>query len=227
MKNFCKKYKIQIVLIGYVILLGVFIYGGIFRVVKNIKEGADEIQKKIIDNELDMKNLEKIPQLTNDYETFSSKGSNLDVILQKESEIKFIQSLEDLARETGNEINLKLIKEENFQVKDSQEKEKAKKKDNEKIKNNLPYEDYITIQLELKGGYPELMGFLEKLENIEHYANVVSFDLKKEENQIKETRSNNPFIDSDNILVPEEDKKEISQKKEILKSLINLIVYIR
>jgi hypothetical protein len=227
MKNFCKKYKIQVVLAGYFLFLGIFIYGGIFMVVKNIKEGADEIQKKIIDNEIDKKNLDKIPQLTGDYETFSSQEKNLDVILQKESEIGFIQSLEDLAKETGNEINLKLIEEEGSQAKDSRGKAKTKEKDKESIKNSLPYEDYITIQVELRGSYSELVGFLEKLENIEHYANVVSLDLKKEENQIERAISNNSFVGSNNALIPEENKQEEKPPKEILKSLINLVIYIR
>lgn len=226
MKNFWKKYKVQIVLAIYFIFLGSFIYGGIFKVVKNIKNGADEIQKKIIDNEIDKKNLDKIPQLVSDYEIFSSQENNLNVILPKESEIEFIQSLEDLAKETGNAISLKLIEEEGSSVKDSQGKVPAKEKNQEDIKSNLPYQDYIAIQLELKGGYPELMKFLEKLENMKYYANVVAFDLKKEDNLV-ETQPSNPFIGSDNAAASEENKSAENQKKEILKSLIDLVVYIR
>jgi hypothetical protein len=221
MKNFWKKYKVQTVLTGYILLLGIFIYGGIFTAVKNIKAGADEIQKKIINDEIDKKNLDKIPQLIGDYEIFSSQEKNLNVILQKESEVEFIQSLEDLAKETGNAISLKLIEEEGSPVKDSQGKAPAKEKNQENIKSNLPYKDYIAIQLELKGGYPELMRFLKKLENMEYCTNVVAFNLKKEEN-LTEEKSNNPFIGSANALIPEE-----NQQKEILKSLIDLIVYIR
>lgn len=227
MKNFWKKYKVQVVLAGYFLFLGIFIYGGIFTVIKSIKNEADEIQKKIIDNEIDNKNLAKIPQLMDDYEIFSSQEKNLNVIFQKESEIEFIKSLEDLARETGNEISLKLIEGESSQAKDSQDKAKTKEKNKEDIKNNLPYENYITIQLELKGGYPELMNFLQKLENMEYYANVVAFDLKKEEKQTEETKLNNPFVGSDTVLISEENKKMENQKKEIVKSLIDLVVYIK
>lgn len=226
MKKFLKKYKVQLVFAGYFIILGLFIYGGIFAMVKNIKERAGEIQKKIIDDELDKKNLEKIPQLIEDYEIFSSQKDSLGAILQKESEIEFIKSLEDLARETGNEINLKLIEEDGSQVKATQAKKikaDAKEKSREDIINNLPYKNYITIQLELKGEYSDLMRFVKKLENMKYYANIISFDLKKEEIQTKSAK-NNPFSssDSDNAIVLEENKK-----KEILKSLINLVVYIR
>ena len=221
MKNFYKKYKVQVILAGYILFLGVFIYGGIFTMIKNIQGKADEIQKKIIDNEIDKKNLAKIPQLMSDYEIFSAGRSNLNVILKKELEIEFIQSLENLARETGNEISLKLIEEENSSVKDSQAKTKAKEKDKLDIKSNLPYEKYITIQLELKGKYPQLMGFLEKIENMEYYVNVVAFDLKKEE-KLGETKTSNPFVSSDSAATPEETPPE-----EILKSLIDLVVYIK
>ena len=221
MKNFYKKYKVQVILAGYILFLGVFIYGGIFTMIKNIQGRADEIQKKIIDNEIDKKNLAKIPQLMSDYEIFSAGRSNLNVILKKELEIEFIQSLENLARETGNEISLKLIEEENSSVKDSQAKTKAKEKDKLDIKSNLPYEKYITIQLELKGKYPQLMGFLEKIENMEYYVNVVAFDLKKEE-KLGETKTSNPFVSSDSAATPEETPPE-----EILKSLIDLVVYIK
>lgn len=221
MKNFYKKYKVQVILAGYILFLGVFIYGGIFTMIKNIQGRADEIQKKIIDNEIDKKNLAKIPQLMSDYEIFSAGRSNLNVILKKELEIEFIQSLENLARETGNEISLKLIEEENSSVKDSQAKTEAKEKDKLDIKSNLPYEKYITIQLELKGKYPQLMGFLEKIENMEYYANVVAFDLKKEEKS-EETKTSNPFVSSGSVAAPEETPPE-----EILKSLIDLVVYIK
>ena len=221
MKNFYKKYKVQVILAGYILFLGVFIYGGIFTMIKNIQGRADEIQKKIIDNEIDKKNLAKIPQLMSDYEIFSAGRSNLNVILKKELEIEFIQSLENLARETGNEISLKLIEEENSSVKDSQAKTKAKEKDKLDIKSNLPYEKYITIQLELKGKYPQLMGFLEKIENMEYYANVVAFDLKKEEKS-GETKTSNPFVSSGSVAASEETPPE-----EILKSLIDLVVYIK
>lgn len=221
MKNFYKKYKVQVILAGYILFLGVFIYGGIFTMIKNIQGRADEIQKKIIDNEIDKKNLAKIPQLMSDYEIFSAGRSNLNVILKKESEIEFIQSLENLAIETGNEISLKLIEEENSPVKDSQAKTKAKEKDKLDIKSNLPYEKYITIQLELKGKYPQLMGFLEKIENMEYYVNVVAFDLKKEEKS-GETKTSNPFVSSGSVAAPEETPPE-----EILKSLIDLVVYIK
>jgi len=224
MKNFCKKYRVQLVLAGYFIILGLFIYGGVFTMVKNIKEKADEIQKKIIDDEIDKKNLEKIPQLMENYEIFSSQKDNLSVILQKESEIEFIKSLEDLARETGNGISLKLIEEDGSQIKSAQAKKikaNAKEKSKEDIMSNLPYKNYITIQLELEGGYSDLIRFVKKLENMKYYANIISFDLRKEEMQAESVASN-PFIGPDGAAAPEETKK-----KEILKSLINLIVYIR
>jgi hypothetical protein len=224
MKNFWKKHKVQIVLTGYGLFLGIFIYGGIFTMVKSIRQGADEIQKKIIDNEIDNKNLAGIPQLIGDYEIFSAQENNLNVILEKEKEIQFIQSLENLAKETGNEISLKLIAEEMSQ--DKQEKTAVKGKKDEEIKNALPYKNYVMIQLELRGGYQELLSFLKKLENMEYYANVVAFDLKKEENRIEEA-SGNPFVSSGSGMASEENNKAADQKKEILKSLIDLVVYIR
>ena len=152
----------QVILASYLLILGAFIYGGIFTVIKQIKDRADEIQKKIIDNEVENKNLAKIPQLVDDYAIFSAKGQDLEVILKKEAEIDFIQSLENLAKETGNEISLKLIEEESSRAKESQTKTKAKEKNEEDFESNLPYANYITIQLELKGEYLGLMKFLEK-----------------------------------------------------------------
>jgi len=118
---------------------------------------------------------------------------------------------------------LKLIEEESSQAKDVKEKTKTEEKNKKDIKNNLPYENYIVIQLELRGEYPGLVRFLKKLENMDHFVNVVALDLKKEENQIEE-KPGNPFVSSDNS---EKEEKEASRKKEILKSLIDLIVYIR
>ncbi len=221
MKNFYKKYKVQVVLVGYCLLLGIFIYGGILTIVKHIQAEADGIQKKIIDEELNKKSLAKIPQLMSDYAIFSSQEKDLNVIMQKESEVEFIKSLENLAKETGNEISLKLIEEEDSSIKNVQGKTGTKVEEEKNIPNELPYKNYITIQLELKGKYPELMKFLKKLENMEYAANVVTLELKKEEKRIEE-RSGNPFVDSGDAPVSGEKPRE-----EILKSLINLIVYIK
>jgi hypothetical protein len=99
---------------------------------------------------------------------------------------------------------------------------KEKNKGGVDIRGELPYKDYITIQLALIGKYPQLVVFMRKLENMNYYANVVSFDLKKEEKQSEKNINSNPFISSDSAADSKEQKKE-----EILKSLINLVVYIK
>lgn len=92
-----------------------------------------------------------------------------------------------------------------------------------KLKTELPHGNYINIQLELKGEYLELINFMQKVENFGYYINVLSLDLKKEKvSEEKKLVRNLPEPQ-----LPAENPAEENKKKEFLRSLIELIVYIK
>jgi hypothetical protein len=222
MKIFWKKYKILVLFFGYLLFLGAFIYGVIFTLIKNIKQNVDSVQSNILDDQIDKKKLSQVPELEKSYATFSSGEEKLAVILPPEKEVDFIKSLEGLAEETGNEISLRLIKDD--EEKASKDKIGGVVESNEKkLKTELPHGNYINIQLELKGEYLELINFMQKVENFGYYINVLSLDLKKEKvSEEKKLVRNLPEPQ-----LPAENPAEENKKKEFLRSLIELIVYIK
>jgi len=204
------KYKIYGGVAGFfaIIILGfVFV---VFPIIREIVYNSDEIQKKKIDNEINRKGIEKIPEMEKLVALFEQKTSSLEVILKKGKEIEFFRHVENLASNTGNQVELKIS-----EVKNTTTKKDGKTKDTSFL-GTLPYKNFILMELTLTGNYDGLIKFLGKLEKNEKYVNAVGIDISKME--IRETSSN----------VFSSDKKNDTEikKKEILQSIIKLAVYI-
>jgi hypothetical protein len=135
------------------------------------------------------------------------------VFLKSEEEVGFLKEIEEIAEKTGNEISIKIIeKEKNKKVDNSSS---ASSKEQEEMLEKISYKNYFIMQINLKGEYEGLVNFLHKLENVEHYMTIISFNSQK----IKEKNEVN------SIIINNEEKKELPQEKEVLSSLITVLIY--
>lgn len=223
MKKIWGAHKLAIIIISFLALLFLVMFFLARPLVNDIKNKADDIQKKIIDNDISRKRVGKIPEMEKADKLFRSKESELNVILDPNNEFEFIKKLEAMADETGNEMTLK--------VNDPNDAKNVKtnKKDEKKgIKESLAYTSYISVEINLVGDYLELINFVHKLENFSYYANIISIDSKKiaevSENKVDsaKTESTNPFA-APSLPGPQEriEKKE----KDVIKSILNVVIY--
>lgn len=222
MKDFFKKYKIYIVTGICVVLVGNFFYWGICRLIKDIKFNADEMQRKIIDSEINEKKLAKIPQIQKTSGELVENDKKLTGILKEEDEVDFIKKIDTLAEETKNKIDLKIIDD------GQKEKDKVSTKTKNKTEPNikLPESNYISLQANLTGNYSSLYNFIKRLESFEYYVNIVSISISVEEDKsVKERAISNPFVglsrSNQSSLTP------VAEPKFVLKSQVNFIVYIK
>lgn len=217
MKEFLKKYKKYIAIGVIAILVGSFSYWGIFCSIKRIRNNADEVQKKIIDSEINQKKFAKIPQMQKTFGELGDQEKKLVGVLKEEEEVDFIKKMEILAEETQNKIDLKII--------EGEQREGVKTKTKNELKIDLPSDDYISLQANLTGNYSNLYNFIKKLENFEYYVNIVSINSSVEEDKaIRTISSDNPFIASGGII-----KSPVSAEagpKLLLKTQINFVAYI-
>lgn len=206
-----KKYGTWISSAGFVVIIAFACYFVVIPIRKNMEKNSEEAQSRIADREIYEKRISEISEMEKTLTVFQANESNLRVFLNKNNEVDFIRNVEAMAEETNNKITLKIE-----DKKDPITKKEAVKKDEELIKESLPRDKYLALQITLEGDYEAMLNFLNKLENMSFYVNVLSLDLNKSVVE-KET---NPFKSTNNP------KGEVNTQKEVLTSTLNVVAYL-
>jgi hypothetical protein len=182
----------------------------------------------MLDNQVDKERLGKIADMEDSFKDAKDNREAVNVILDTNNEVDFIKNLESIADATGNKITLK-INDQGVTATAQKEKKATANKNKEKtIKENLSYGNYVSVEIDIKGSYLQLVNFIRKLENYSYYVNIISVDTKKELesglNMQGVSASSNIFKapDSENS---QEEATQPSKEKEILNSVINVVVY--
>lgn len=221
MKEFWKKYKFWGGVLGYAIFMAAIIYGAVFPIMRKIRYASDEVQKRNIDNEISQKRIGKIPEIENQIKLFSEKENECGIMLEPDKEIDFIKNLESLAESTGNKISLKI---DETKPKSSNDSDSEKNKS--EIKNNLPHKEHIIVKIDLEGDYPELVNFINKIENMKYHTNVIAMNISKKDGNNFSIREN-----GDSFSVFQAKNAQAAEDAPIdegfLESKIDLAVYIK
>lgn len=228
MKNIWEKHKIKLILFFYLIIMIIFAGQAVFPMADGIRRKADNIQERLIDNEINKSRVSKIPEMEEAYSFFQGRKEATEVILKKDEEVDFIKEIEQIAEGTGNAISLKVVETKD---KKTSAKSSDKKKDEEKgIEESLSYGDYIPMQITLKGNYSSLVNFIRRLENYHYYVNVLSMECKKETEVIEKKEQKNdgvipaaPNLFSSTSLPSDPSSEKYS--KERLSSVLNVAIY--
>ena len=230
---------------------------------KQINQQNDDYQKSLIDSKLEKLQVNKIPKMEDTNNEFEQNGYVVGAILDGDNEVDFIKYLENLADETHNKIDIQILEVSKellakrkvktaAQIKaekqaaaapsaDTGDDTSAKSGTAEKtIEEQLTYDSYTPMQIDLEGKYVDFLNFVNKLESSEHYVNVVSFSLEKEavkDDQKAGTSTAAPVAptppvsstDSKDIFIsiPAENASPPApaKKEEFLKSSIKIVVY--
>lgn len=219
MKDIWKKYNIIILIIVFIAIFGSVIYFLVVPFMEKIKVISNNIQAQLIDRELEYSRISQLPQMEEDWRMIEEKQEDLNVMLNPENEVRFIENVESIASRTGNVLDLKIG--ENVNAKDVSKIKKTedKSKDAKKgILDELTYLNFLPVQISLRGDYDGLVNFIHMLENSKFYINIISI---KSEKQIDENseQGGDVFNTSPGEVVEE------NNKKEIIISEINAIVY--
>jgi len=207
------KYKIYgaigtffaIIIIGFVF--------AVFPIIRGIVFNSDEIERKKIDNIINQEGIGKIAEMKKVHDIFVEKQASFEIFLAKGEEVAFFKKIEGLAVETGNKMEFTVNNNKNVSAK--------KEGKDASIIGTLPYGDYILMEIVLYGNYENLIKFLSKLEKNEKYVNVVSLDIAKLEVE-ESVATPNAFVPTNNSNTLTE---AVIKKKEVLRSIINLAVY--
>jgi hypothetical protein len=214
-----KKYNIPLNIAGFLAVLVLVLFFAILPLQKSIQKNSDEIQMKIIDDNISKSRISKIPEMEKVEASFAENKENLNIILNSNNEVDFIKKIEALAEETGNKIDLTID-----DPASKNQKPAAVSKDQADIKNNLPYSKYLSIQINLEGDYAGTLNFIHKLENMNYYVNIISLNMVRDIQDQASTNSGNisPFKAN----IPGANNDAGKAKDNILKSNLGVIVYL-
>ncbi|HHE45795.1 MAG TPA: hypothetical protein ENL05_00370 [Candidatus Moranbacteria bacterium] len=226
MKNIWIKHKLAIIILSYALIIGLAIYFLELPLIKNIKNTSNKIQEKLLDQQIYQNRLSQLPQMEKNIKVWQSQKDSLKTILTSDDEAGFIESLDIIAEQTGNMINLQI-----GDPVDPKELAKIKRANQSRsnlqkgILDSLTYKNYFPMKINLKGSYIELINFIHKLENFNFYVNVISLDIKKEKVAPDQNTSKAKLL-SNNVFRGRSQKNTVnSAQKEILNSDIKVIVY--
>ena len=134
----------------------------------------------------------QMPALKNQFEMVQRDEDKIRLSLNRDNLVGLIEKIEKVSEETGNKIKIELSEE-------LDDKKSTKlKKDTDKDKNktiNLPSDNYIKIKANLFGNYVGLLGFINKIENMSYYCDIVSFKITDNLKNNGDS-SGNPFSES-------------------------------
>ncbi len=183
MKKIFQKYKVQIVAIAFILIMLPSAYFATIFLLNGIRNKADEIQKRIIGNNLERQKIEKIPQMEKINATFEQNKDAVGVILSSGASVDFIKNLENLADETGNKITIAMLDSDTKKASPAPVVEgnvpNKNKTDNKSLEDKLAYRNYLKMRIDLVGDYSGLLKFMHKLENSQNYVNVIAVSAKE------------------------------------------------
>ncbi len=213
MKKIWLKYKLSIIIGGYILLVAVATYFLVIPLVKNIKSLSYQIQAKAIDREIEKARIDKLPEIKKEWADYESRNGLLNVILGQQDQVSFIENIESMAQTSGNKIELKIA--------DNAKGPSLDLKGNEILKA-VTYPDYFLVKIGLTGDYAGLVKFIHLLENGGFYVNIISISSVK--NSVENGGNQNPFMPTDSSAT-NSTGADINQGS--IKTDITAIVYIQ
>ena len=217
MLNFLKKNKIYLIITAYFVIVGAAYFFLVRPIIRKIEVRNNEIQEKIAGQEIKKEKIMQMPALKSQFEMVQKDEEKIKVSLNKDNLVGLIERIEKISEETGNKIKIELS-EEQIDKKNTKAKKETDKDKNQII--SLPDDNYIRMKVILLGDYSGLLGFINKIENMDYYSDILSFKITDD---LKDgsSFSGNPFSGS----APKEGENATPIKSNI-SSVIEVVFYL-
>jgi hypothetical protein len=251
MKNFLKQYRLLITAFVIFVAMALTAWLAVRPLYAQVLMLRDEIQKELVRQENQQKQIKRLPELKSQYERIVSEEGVLDILLTEDKVVGFIRILEGLAGETGVEVKIQsneLKVEEVVQRKSSRaqntddDEEKTDEKKEKTLADYLPYGEYLRLTLTVSGDYSAIIAFLSRLETLPVALDVIGIEVKQplrdDNSREGDVRSINPFTaetsgtpsaegNTDGTTTGESVPKELIQPlSPKLEAVIDLVVYV-
>ncbi|PID52334.1 MAG: hypothetical protein CR972_02555 [Candidatus Moraniibacteriota bacterium] len=179
MKKFIIKYYVQLIIIAFLCCAVVFVIYESNHVFSMIKDKSVELKKTQLDQVIAAEFLQNVHTFKGDASYIDEHITILNVLLPNsdDEKVRLFSELERLANDTGNDSVALSVK--------VAEKANAKTTTKQKQKEKKEKEKMLSMNITLVGSYNNLLQFVHKIENMQYFTNIVSFNITKTKNKEK------------------------------------------
>lgn len=216
MKIFFKKYREIFAIASYLLLIVALVYVVIFPLIKKIETGKDRIQEEKIIQEINIKNIEDLPEKQNQYQILEKAGLE-DVLQDKDSAVDLIEKLEKLAADTNNQISIIAQDQSGTNQKNQVSSKNNKKTQEISIVSELPIENYLQFRITLTGDYFSIRKFIGVLENFDYQGDLIGIQIKKAQKNDNIKVKSDPFSKDNQV-----EQQSVEGK---LESVLDVVFY--
>lgn len=195
-----KKSTPSILLITLLVAVGGMVWFGIFPLKTSLLNKARMTQEFYADEENQLKQIGRLPELQNQYTTIENDASKLDILLYEGQVIDFIKTLETLASEANVKLIIaskdtgKIVEPKATTKKPPVTAEKETKTDTSSttkaktvdILEDIPFDRYLRLSISATGQYANIINFLHKIETLPVGLDVIGIEIKRAETEKKE-----------------------------------------
>lgn len=197
---------------------------GIRFLMKEISANNESIKKEIVDHEEREKRLAEAPSLNDQFEAVKSKEGELEVILSRSQIVTLMKRIEKIAEETSNEITVENMEVRNGEL-ETGTKKKSAGKNEEGIEELLTSigDGYVSMEIKLRGNYNKALNFIEKMENMNYGADIVSLQLSTERDDMAK-QSTRALLSADPLTKNTSEIGELEMEENINETIINSVL---
>ena len=186
MKTFFQKRRELVAIAIYVCVLGAIGYFVVRPLLAKIDMRRDQIQEETATQDDQKKQIAELPSIKEQYLSVQSKGDTLNVLLDKNDAVTLIEDIEQLAQNTQNEVKITISQDDPnsrdaIAAQKDADSQKQPGNPNVSIKDALPSKNYLEMNIAITGQYNNVVNFIEKIENLQYYSDIISFDLKQDD----------------------------------------------
>jgi hypothetical protein len=214
-----KKYKKTVAAAIFILILAGFYWVSFGYLTRRIDEEREGIQQAIALQEKKQQRLKELLKIKEDYALVESKQGQLPKVPDEKAVIDFIRSLEKIGESVGAKIEIEVIPEIS-----PTGKENKKAADKGGILEKIPLEKYTKLKVSLGGSYGSILKFIAKLENLNHFFDLVSLSVSKstEENKTFNSQKASVTFPEGN---PLDGEKKVALPEIELLATLEILVY--
>ncbi len=188
MIHFIKKYYIQLITVFIFFVIIIIMISQSFNMIDIVKKKSEELKQVHLDHALAEEFLNHIYVFKKNISYIEQDTDWTNVLLPNvdDEKVYLFSTLEQLAQDTGNNgITLALKAVDTKSVKATKANDKTQE-GAKPVANST-----MNIEIALTGEYNDLIYFLQKIENMEYFANVSSINIAKTADSIKKSSNEN------------------------------------
>lgn len=242
--SFYKKYSTHIVLsVLLLAMVGIFWFG-IVPLKQVVYDKMRSTQEFYARQENQRKQVAQLPELKAQYDAVLQNEQLFDFLIPESGVVDFVKTLEGLADQTH--VEMSITSQDNGQITELKKKpakpataagkndpdassggDTSKKKVID-ILDDIPYDKYLRLRVEVKGQYEDIVAFLRKMETLPVGLDVIHIEMRKGEAEQSVGRAAGSGANPFSLLGSgiQEVVEAPSVNKDVYDAIFDVVVYI-